>query len=148
MQLLKTRTTHHLKLNQQVMIEEFQFPPLRPAGYVPRSGGGGVHSFIWPLGVGATHQGIAFSSLHSWKGCLFGRKVFLEALKWMGTLPMCGLHEWHHHFKNFVLWCHLFNKILDSVCEIKSGWQRKYPVLHKVTKGTDFALNMVRVWRR
>ena len=40
--------------------------------------------------------------------------------------------------KVFILWCHLFNKILDSVSEIKSGSQKKYPVLHRVAKGTEF----------
>lgn len=40
--------------------------------------------------------------------------------------------------KVFILWCHLFNKMLDSVCDIKSGSQKKSPVLHRVTKGTEF----------
>ena len=35
-------------------------------------GGGGVYSFIWPLGVCAAHQGMKLSGLLSWKG------VFLE----------------------------------------------------------------------
>lgn len=115
-------------------------------------GGGGVYSFSWPLGVCVAHQGMTFSGLLSWKGCLFGRKVFPKALKWVWTLPICGLHEWHqwHFLKLFILWCHLFNKILNSVCEIKSGLQKKYPVLHRVTKGTELEglsrANIYKTW--
>lgn len=44
----------------------------------------------------------------------------------------------------------ILNIILDSVSEIKSGSQKKYPVLHRVAKGTEFEglsrANIYKTW--
>ena len=112
-----------------------------------RVGGGGVYSFIWPLGVCAAHQGMTFSGLLSWKGCLFGRKVFLKALKWVSTLPICGLHEWH---QLFILWCHLFKKNIQFCMWNKIRVAKKVSSLDRMAKGTEFEglsrANIYKTW--
>lgn len=142
MPLLKTHTTHHLKLNQQVlvMIEHFPFPPLRPGGNVLPSGARRGLLFLLTFRVMCYPPGyeafwfIVLKRVSFWKKSLPGSlEVGVNIANVWSTwvAPTAFL-------KVFILWCDLFNKILNSVCEIISGLQKKYPVLHRVTKGTEF----------
>lgn len=143
MPLLKTHTTHHLKLNQQVMIAEFSFPPLRPGGNVPWSWwrrGLLFHltfrGMCCPPGYEAFWFTVLKSRVSFWKKSLpesleVGVNIANLWSTWVAPVALLKL---------FILWCHLFNKIFNSVCEIKSGSQKKVSSLTQGDKRN-------RVWR-
>lgn len=152
MPLLKTHTTHHLKLNQQVMIAEFSFPPLRPGGNVPWSWwrrGLLFHLTFRGMCCPPGYEAFWFTVL---KRVSFWKKRLPESLEvgvntanlWSTWVAPVAL------LKLFILWCHLFNKIFNSVCEINQGRKKKYSVLHRVTKGTEFEglsrANIYKTW--